>query len=139
MQSRVHTFCCSPVLLRRRVLSSDLPLQGTWVHSSNSHTLCCLCAPLLTQTSQNCLNRTCFPEFFRWGCREHFFSGRWHSPGRDYGRYPRECRLFTLGVLHPGVPVMWQTHIPQLKAVRGAAYPQGNKLPWLIVSTGDGL
>ena len=50
----------------------------------------------------------------RWGCREHFVSRCWHSPGRDYGRYPRECRLSALGVLHPGVPVMWQTHIRDL-------------------------
>ena len=42
----------------------------------------------------------------RWGCREHFVSGCWHCPGRDCGRYPRECWLSTLGVLHPGVPVM---------------------------------
>ena len=43
----------------------------------------------------------------RWGCREHFVSGCWHSSGRDYSRYPRESWLYTLGVLHPGVPVMW--------------------------------
>ena len=41
-------------------------------------------------------------------------------PGRGHGRYPRECRLCTLAVLHPGVPVMWHSHIrrtgpPQLK------------------------
>ena len=47
----------------------------------------------------------------RWGCREHFVSGCWHSSGRDRGRYPRECWLSTLGVLHPGVPVMWYGHI----------------------------
>ena len=30
-----------------------------------------------------------------------------NTSGRDRGRYPRECWLSTLGVLHPGVPVMW--------------------------------
>ena len=44
---------------------------------------------------------------------------------RGYGRYPNECRLRTLAVLHPGVPVMWQTHIRDLfrtvEAVTGAA------------------
>ena len=63
----------------------------------------------------------------RWGCREHFVCGCWHSPGRDYGRYPRECWLSTLGVLHPGVPVMWHTHIrdlsPTAEAVREAVRP----------------
>ena len=34
--------------------------------------------------------------------------------GRDRGRYPRECWLSTLGVLHPGVPVMWYGHIRDL-------------------------
>ena len=28
-----------------------------------------------------------------------------HSSRRDCGRYPRECWLSTLGVLHPGAPV----------------------------------
>ena len=48
------------------------------------------------------------------------------SLGRGYGRYPNECRLRTLAVLHPGVPVVWHTHIrdlsPTADAVRGAAY-----------------
>ena len=48
--------------------------------------------------------------------------------GRDHSRYPKECRLCTLAVLHPGVPVMWQTHIrdlsPTAEAVRGAALPR---------------
>ena len=30
---------------------------------------------------------------------------------RGHGRYPNECRMSTLAVLHPGVPVMWHTHI----------------------------
>ena len=63
----------------------------------------------------------------RWGCREHFVSGCWHSSGRDRGRYPRECWLSTLGVLHPGVPVMWYAHIrdlsPTAEAVRRAGRP----------------
>ena len=48
--------------------------------------------------------------------------------GRGHGRYPNECRLFSLAVLHPGVPVMWHTHIrdlsPTAEAVRMAAYPR---------------
>ena len=36
------------------------------------------------------------------------------SLGRGHGRYPNECRLCTLAVLHPGVPVMWHTHIRDL-------------------------
>ena len=48
--------------------------------------------------------------------------------GRDHNRYPRERRLCTLAVLHPGVPVMWHTHIrdlsPTVEAVREAAYPR---------------
>ena len=67
----------------------------------------------------------------------------------------------TLGVLHPGVPVMWYTHIrdlsPTAKAERGGgrgAYAQSSGLPWLtnrksgnrmfsygyaLVSVSDGL
>ena len=72
-------------------------------------------AQLQTRTSQqrlltmylSCLDaRTFVFPLFTLGCREHFVSGRWHSSGRDYSRYPRECWLCTLGVLHPGVPVM---------------------------------
>ena len=64
----------------------------------------------------------------RWGCREHFVSECWHSSGRDRGRYPRECWSSTfLGVLHPGVPVMWYGHIrdlfPTAWDVRRALYP----------------
>ena len=36
------------------------------------------------------------------------------SLGRGYGRYPNECRLSTLGVLHPRVLEMWQAHIRDL-------------------------
>ena len=58
----------------------------------------------------------------RWGCREHFVSRCCHSSGRDRGRDPRECWLSTLGVLHPGVPVMKYDHIrdlsPSAKTVR---------------------
>ena len=36
------------------------------------------------------------------------------SFGRGHGRYPNECRLGALAVLHPGVPVMWHTHIRDL-------------------------
>ena len=50
----------------------------------------------------------------RWGCREHFVSGCWHSSGRDCCPHPREYWLSTLGVLHPGVPVMWYGHIRDL-------------------------
>ena len=50
------------------------------------------------------------------------------SLGRGHGRYPNECRLGALAVLHPGVPVMWHTDIrdlsPTAEAVRGAAYPR---------------
>ena len=57
------------------------------------------------------------------------------SLGRDHSRYPKECRLCTLAVLHPGVPVMWHTHIrdlsPTAEAVMGPLY-QGNELPWLF-------
>ena len=63
----------------------------------------------------------------RLGCREHFVSGCWHSSWRDCGRYPRECWLSTLGVLHPDVPVMWYAHIrdlsPTAEAVREAVCP----------------
>ena len=51
--------------------------------------------------------------------------------GRDHSRYSKECRLCTMTVLHPGVPVMWHSHIrnlsPTAEAVRGALY-QGNEL-----------
>ena len=40
---------------------------------------------------------------------------------------PEECWLSTLGVLHPGVPVMWYAYIrdlfPTAEAVRGAVCP----------------
>ena len=32
-----------------------------------------------------------FPTFFHWRCREHSVSGRWHSLGRDHGRYPKSA------------------------------------------------
>ena len=48
--------------------------------------------------------------------------------GRGHDRYPNECRMGALAVLHPGVPVMWHTHIrdrsPIAEAVREAAYPR---------------
>ena len=57
-------------------------------------------------------------------------------PGRGHGRYTRECQLCTLAVLHPGVLVMWHSHIrdlsPTAEAVKGELLTQGNKLPWLI-------
>ena len=66
----------------------------------------------------------------RWGCREHFVSGCWRSSGRDCGRYPRECWLSTLGVLHPGVPVMWRGHIrdlsPTAESCMGGRTPNVN-------------
>ena len=70
----------------------------------------------------------------RWGCREHFDSGCWHSSGRDRGRYPRECSLSTLGVLHPGVPVMWYGHIkevfPTAEGCMGSRPPNVTMLHW---------
>ena len=70
--------------------------------------------------------------FLGWGYREHFVSRCSHSLGRDYGRYSRECWLSTLGVLHPGVPVMWQTHIrdpsPTAESCKGGPLSQGNKV-----------
>ena len=70
----------------------------------------------------------------RWGCREHFVSGCWHSSGRDRGRYPRECWLSTLGVLHPGVLVMWYGHIrdlfPAAKGCMGSRLPNVTMLHW---------
>ena len=59
---------------------------------------------------------------------KHFVSRCWHCPGRDYGRYPGSgCQLSTLGVLHPGVPVMWYAHIrdlsPTAEAVKGTVCP----------------
>ena len=53
--------------------------------------------------------------------------------GRDHSRHPKECRLSTLAVLHPGVPVMWQTHIrdlsPTAEAVRGERILKVTELP----------
>ena len=76
----------------------------------------------------------------RWGCREHFVSGCWHSSGRDRGRYPRECWLSTLGVLHPGVPVMWYGHtrdlFPTAEGCKGSRLPNVARLHWAYVSTG---
>ena len=70
----------------------------------------------------------------RWGCREHFVSGCWHSSGRDRGRYSRECWLSTLGVLHPGVPVMWYGHIrdlsPTAEGCMGGRLPNVTLLHW---------
>ena len=75
-----------------------------------------------------------------WGCREHSVCGCWHSSGRDCGRCSRECWLFVLGVLHPGVSVLWQTHIrdlsPSAESSKGGRFFQCNKLPLLCVSTG---
>ena len=70
----------------------------------------------------------------RWGCREHFVSGCWYSSGRDCGRYPKECWLSTLGVLHPGVPVMWYGHIrdlsPTAESCMGGRPPNVTLLHW---------
>ena len=70
----------------------------------------------------------------RWGCREHFVSGCWHSSGRDRGRYPKECWSSTLGVLHPGVPVMWYGHIrdlsPTAEGCMGGRRPNVTLLHW---------
>ena len=71
---------------------------------------------------------------FRWGCREHFVSGCWHSSGRDRGRHSRKCWLSTLGVLHPGVPVMWYGHIRDLfttaEGCMGSRTPNVTRLHW---------
>ena len=68
----------------------------------------------------------------RWGCKEHFVSGCWHSSGRDRGRYTGECWLSTLGVLHPGVPVMWYGHIrdlsPSAEGCKGGRMPNVTRL-----------
>ena len=40
---------------------------------------------------------------------------------------PRECWLSTLGVLHPGVPVMWYGHIRDLFPTAGGC--MGSRLP----------
>ena len=96
---------------------------------------------LLTAVAWKTLEFTCwarvqdlFPELSRWGCREHFVSGCWHSSGRDRGRYPRECWLSTLGVLHPGVPVMWYGHIrdlfPTAEGCKGSRLPNVTMLHW---------
>ena len=55
-----------------------------------------------------------------------------------------QCRgTLHRAVLHPGVPVMWHAHIrdlsPTAEGCKVERLFQGNKLPWLIVSTGDGL
>ena len=52
-----------------------------------------------------------------------------------------QCRgTLHRAVLHPGVPVKWQTHIrdlsPTAESCKGSRLSQGNKLPWLIVCTG---
>ena len=45
-----------------------------------------------------------------------------------------EQRELLRGVLHPGVRVMWQTHIrdlsPTAESCKGGPQRQGNKLPW---------
>ena len=70
----------------------------------------------------------------RWGCREHFVGGCWHSSGRDRGRYTRECWLSTLGVLQPGVPVMCYGHIrdlfPTAEGCMGSRLPNATMLHW---------
>ena len=70
----------------------------------------------------------------RWGCREHYVSGCWHSSGRDRGLYTRECWLSTLGVLHPGVLVMWYGHIrdlsPTAEGCMGGRLPDVTLLHW---------
>ena len=90
---------------------------------------------LVDNPSRSCLlYKFCF-FILRWGCREHFVSGCcWHSSGRDRGRYPRECWLSTLGVLHPGVPVMWYGHIrdlfPTAEGCKGSRLPNVAMLQW---------
>ena len=81
-----------------------------------------------------------FLTFLRWGCREHFVSGCWHCLGRDCCRYPKECWLSTLGVLHPGVHVMWYGHIrdlfPTTESCKGSRLPNVTRLHWAYVRTG---
>ena len=76
----------------------------------------------------------------RWGCREHFVSGCWHSSARDRGRYSRECWLSTLGVLHPGVPVMWYGHIrdlfPTAEGCMGSRLPNVSLFHWACLCAG---
>ena len=71
----------------------------------------------------------------RWGCRKHFVSGCWYSSGCDRGRYPRECWSSTLGVLHPGVLVIWYGHIrdlsPTAESSKGGRFPNVTGLHWL--------
>ena len=83
---------------------------------------------------RRCRSLWIWSSLLRWGCREHFVSGCWHSSGRDRGRYPRECWLSTLGVLHPGVLVMWYGHIrdlsPTAEGCMGGRLPNVTLLHW---------
>ena len=58
----------------------------------------------------------------------------WRMSGRDRGRYSRECWLSTLGVLHPGVPVMWYGLIrdlfPTAEGCMGGRSPNVTRLHW---------
>ena len=87
----------------------------------------CLCAQLNSATQAHLLT-------MQWSClgAETFVSLEFYVG--DAGNTPSEG-LSTLAVLHPGVPVMWHTHIrdlsPTAEAVRGA-HIQGNELPWLF-------
>ena len=53
---------------------------------------------------------------------------------------PGSAGLSTLGVLHPGVPVIWQTHIrdlsPKAEGFKGGRLPNVTRLPWECVSAG---
>ena len=58
----------------------------------------------------------------------------------DAGNTSLECWLSALGVLHPGVPVMWYGHIrdlsPTAESCKGGRFPKVTRLPWLCVSIG---
>ena len=56
------------------------------------------------------------------------------TPLGDRGRYPKECWLSTLGVLHPGAFAMWYGHIRDLfhtaESCMGSRLPNATMLHW---------
>ena len=82
-----------------------------------------------------CHNAYLDSSLLRWGCREQFVSGCWHSLLWARPRsLLQECWLSTLGVLHPGVPVMLNGHIrdlfPTAEGCMGSRVPNVTLLHW---------
>ena len=81
-----HGFIISSLTLEFEYLFGNCPQDGNVSLGISIGSIVVHSRILLDNPSRSCLVEDAFFLILRWGCREHFVSRCWHSPGRDYGR-----------------------------------------------------